>query len=91
MQPGDRVVLTMKLKNEDSNATDWYMTNKVLDSLEASTNADANGGAYTYRLTYQNPAGQETILYDSERVGGVYMNDAGEIVTGRAARSSRVG
>lgn len=70
MQPGDRVVLTMKLKNEDSNETDWYMTNKVLDSLEASTGADANGGAYSYRLIYQNPAGQETVLYDSERVGG---------------------
>ena len=67
MQPGDRVILTMKIKNEDSNATDWYMTNKVLDSLEASTKADANGG---YRLVYQNPAGQETVLFDSEKVGG---------------------
>ena len=57
MQPGDRVILTMKIKNEDSNATDWYMTNKVLDSLEASTKADANGGAYSYRLVYQNPRG----------------------------------
>lgn len=70
MQPGDRVVLTMKLKNEDSNETDWYMTNKVLDSLEASTRSGANGGAYSYRLIYKNPAGQETVLYDSERVGG---------------------
>ncbi|NBK91629.1 hypothetical protein D5278_06475 [bacterium 1XD21-13] len=70
MQPGDRVILTMKIKNEDSNATDWYMTNKVLDSLEASTKADANGGAYGYRLVYQNPAGQETVLFDSEKVGG---------------------
>ena len=70
MQPGDRVILTMKIKNEDSNATDWYMTNKVLDSLEASTKADANGGAYSYRLVYQNPAGQETVLFDSEKVGG---------------------
>lgn len=71
MQPGDRVVLTMRLKNEDSNETDWYMTNKVLDSLEASTQASAaNGGAYSYRLTYQNPKGEESLLYDSERVGG---------------------
>lgn len=68
MQPGDNVILTIKLKNEDRNATDWYMKNAVLESLE--TNSIANGGAYTYRLTYTGPGPDETVLYDSEKVGG---------------------
>lgn len=69
LQPGDRIILTMNLKNEDSNTTDWYMTNKVLDSLETSTNADAGNGAYSYRLVYEGPS-RETVLFDSEKVGG---------------------
>lgn len=29
LQPGDNVIITLKLKNENTSATDWYMTNKV--------------------------------------------------------------
>lgn len=81
LQPGDRIIFTVNLRNEDSNATDWYMTNKVLDSLEASTGAGANGGAYTYRLVYHGPGG-ENILFDSEKIGGDEVSD------GAAARQA---
>ena len=47
MQPGDRVIITLALTNQHSATTDWYMTNKVLSSLEDSANV-ASGGAYTY-------------------------------------------
>ena len=30
MQPGDNVIITLKLKNENPTATDWYMQNEVL-------------------------------------------------------------
>ena len=33
-------------------------------------NSDASGSAYEYRLTYTNPSGQVSTLYDSEVVGG---------------------
>jgi hypothetical protein len=44
------------------------MTNKVIKSME--DNSVANGGAYTYKLTYTNPGSKVTTLYDSETVGG---------------------
>lgn len=70
MQPGDTVVLTLELENRNSTTTDWYMTNKVLQSLE-DQNANARGGAYTYRLAYTASDGQTvTMLYDSDTVGG---------------------
>ena len=32
MQPGDNVIVTLRLKNENPTATDWYMQNEVLYS-----------------------------------------------------------
>lgn len=69
IQPGDSITLQVNLKNDSKNRADWYMTNEVLQTLEESQDS-AEGGAYTYILTYQNPAGEETILYSSEVVGG---------------------
>ncbi len=69
IQPGDSIKVKVSLKNTYKDKTDWYMTNEVLKTLEDSVSV-AEGGAYTYILTYQNAAGQETVLYSSEVVGG---------------------
>ena len=71
MQPGDNAVVELSLKNENAAATNWYMTNKVLYSLEdRSANSGASGGAYTYRLIYTDKNNEETVLFDSDTVGG---------------------
>ena len=69
IQPGDDVLFQVNLKNQYSVATDWYMTNEVISTLEESVNV-AEGGAYSYLLKYYDVNGKETILYDSEVVGG---------------------
>ncbi len=80
MQPGDDVVITMALKNDNETSTDWYMTNEVLYSLEdRSANAATGGGAYMYKLTYISPTGTKRSLFDSDTVGGESDNNkAGE-------------
>lgn len=79
LEPGDDVVFTLTLTNENETAVDWYMTNKVLYSLEdRSANAATNGGAYSYVLTYRSAAGEEKILYSSDTVGGEHVSAAGE-------------
>ena len=45
MQPGDSALFTVEIKNSYGSETDWYMTNKVLKSLEDASNTAA-GGAY---------------------------------------------
>lgn len=77
MQPGDKAAVSLSLKNSADYTTDWYMTNEVLSSLEDSQSV-ANGGAYTYILTYTNSAGEATTLYSSEAVGGEKTSNAGE-------------
>ena len=67
LQPGDDVTFTVNLKHEHSTACDWYMSNKVLKSLEEGY---ASGSAYSYYLTYTGPSGSTRVLYDSNRVGG---------------------
>lgn len=69
IQPGDSVIFEVKLDNKSDFVTDWYMTNEVLRTLEESNNC-AEGGAYTYILTYVDPDGKDNILYTSELVGG---------------------
>lgn len=79
MQPGDNVIITLKLKNENTSATDWYMINKVLYSLEdRSKNSATSGGAYTYKLTYKGADGKTDTLFDSSTVGGEGSSKAGE-------------
>lgn len=71
MQPGDNVIITLNLKNENSATTDWYMQNEVLYSLEdRSANSETGGGAYTYRLLYTDKDGTVQTLFDSDTVGG---------------------
>lgn len=79
MQPGDKAVLKLKLKNKNDSATDWYMTNEILYSLEdRSANAGTSGGAYAYHLSYTDKSGEKTVLFDSDTVGGEGENGAGE-------------
>lgn len=67
--PGDTITLEVSIKNSSEDKTDWYMTNEVLETLEESKDS-AEGGAYTYILTYKGADGTETVLYSSETVGG---------------------
>lgn len=76
MQPGDETAAVLELVNKNSSATDWYMTNQILSSLEDSVEG-ASGGAYTYHLAYTAPDGTETVLFSSDTVGGS-GNEAGE-------------
>lgn len=69
MQPGDSARFQITVQNEYATATDWYMTNEVLRSLE-DTSTVAQGGAYSYLLTYTNAAGELKTLYNSSEVGG---------------------
>lgn len=79
LQPGDDATFTVSLKNSNSATTDWYMTNKVLYSLEdRSANSKTGGGAYTYRLVYTDQSGKDNVLFDSDTVGGETVTPAGE-------------
>lgn len=77
MQPGDDAIITLHLENRNSATTRWYMTNKVIDSLEDGS-LTAKGGAYTYTLIYTNAAGEDTVLFDSDTVGGDTIGKGGE-------------
>lgn len=68
MQPGDDATVELTIKNDNSTTTYWYMTNKVIESLEDSVEV-ADGGAYTYYLSYTGSDGED-VLYDSSAVGG---------------------
>ena len=59
IQPGDSIELKVQVTNSDSGKTDWYMTNEVIQTLE-DAQATAEGGGYTYRLTYVGAAIQKT-------------------------------
>lgn len=84
LQPGDKATFEVELKNEHSTTTDWYMSNKILKSMEdQKTNENTKNGAYTYKLEYKSPnSSTSTVLYDSETVGGQQtdevINNAGE-------------
>lgn len=65
--PSDSITIYVKVKNGSKKVTDWYMSNEVLQSLEDSS--PANGGAYTYELTWKG-TGAKTTLYSNESVGG---------------------
>lgn len=79
LQPGDTAILTLKLQNANTATTDWYMTNKVLYSLEdRSNNSGTGGGAYTYILEYTDKDGKTETLFTSDTIGGEKKSAAGE-------------
>lgn len=78
IQPGDSIRLQVNISNDSKRTTDWYMTNAVLESLEDAITV-AEGGAYTYKLSYVAVDGTETVLFDSDAVGGEgSVENAGE-------------
>lgn len=70
LQPGDTTVFTVSLVNENSDDTEWYMSNEVLQTLEDTSGGKASGGAYSYTLTYTDKKGAVTTLFSSDTVGG---------------------
>lgn len=68
IQPGDSLTLKVHVKNKTDQATDWYMTNDILKTLEDGTKA--TNGAYGYRLSYVDQSQKETIIYESSALGG---------------------
>lgn len=79
MQPGDAITFHVAVENGNPARTEWYMSNKTLYSLEdRSRNGATAGGAYEYRLVYVDPSGAETVLFDSDTVGGENVSAAGE-------------
>lgn len=80
LQPGDSMTFKVNLRNTSSETTAWYMRNEVLQTLE-SQQTIAEGGAYTYVLTYIGPT-ETRVLYDSEAVGGSGENGGGSVVDG---------
>lgn len=75
LQPGDSIEIKVAVKNRSEKDTDWYMSNEVLKSLEDKS--PAQGGAYTYVLSWQGPEETRT-LYSSDSVGGEAVTGAGE-------------
>ena len=69
MQPGDDLSLDIRIKNQNKTMSNWYMKNDIIQSLEDASNT-AQNGAYTYKLSYKDKKGKETVLYDNNTVGG---------------------
>lgn len=78
LQPGDDVTFTVTYKNDYAEPTDWYMENKILQTLEkasmsnkqVSGTGQAEHGAYTYELIHYDNAGNRTVLFSNREVGG---------------------
>lgn len=69
LQPGDSVTFVINLRNDYSKSTNWYMTSKIVDSLEEGS---AKNGAYAYYLRYVNntDSSKNRDIFRSTTVGG---------------------
>ena len=76
--PGDTVEYTVEFENKSDKSTDWYVKNTVVKAFEESK--EASGGAYSYTLTYINPAGSETVLYTNGELGGTSDGSSSDAV-----------
>lgn len=66
LEPGDSATYSVVVKNTHPQTTRWYMSNKVISTLEESAAAGRIvGGAYDYILKYTGPNGTTTTLFDS--------------------------
>ena len=70
MQPGDSQEYAITVKNDGKEKTDWWLSNKVIKTLEE--NSKASGGAYTYELKYNNE-----VIYSNDTVGGEEATSGG--------------
>lgn len=81
LQPGDSVKFQVRLESKADYDTNWYMTNKVIETLEEDVHnrTSAKDGFYSYRLTYVDPNGEETVLYNSDAIGSEsqYLDEEG--------------
>lgn len=77
LQPGDSAGFQVRIQNSCEDTTDWYMSNKILKSLEDGSITAASGG-YSYVLTYTATSGEKTVLYNSETIGGENFADDAE-------------
>lgn len=79
MQPGDEAHFSITVGNKNREDADWYMESEIVRSMEdMSANSQTKGGAYTYRLSFTDSSGKETVYFDSNAVGGDEVNSAGE-------------
>lgn len=72
VQPGDTVTYQVGYHNDTDKDADWYLSTKILQSLEQSndgTSTGASGGIYSFVLSYEIN-GSVTELYNSDTVGG---------------------
>lgn len=67
MQPGDSAKFTVIMYEKSDKSADWYMKNKVLESMEKSLRS---GGSYSYKLTYTDPTGAQKVIITNEVVSG---------------------
>lgn len=71
--PGDTISYEVNYKNASGTTSDFYVSTDVINSLEEKSigggQSNAAGGAYTYKLSYK-VGNQETVIHDSETVGG---------------------
>lgn len=79
MQPGDDLTVKVVYKNKAKETTEWYMENKVEQTLEqATTSKVVSGtgkpeeGGYTYELTNYDRNGNAQVLFNSTKqvIGG---------------------
>ncbi len=77
LQPGDDVTFTVEYKNRYDGATDWYMENSIVQTLEkanakkrVSGTGQAENGGYTYELTLHKSDGTTSVLFSNATVGG---------------------
>lgn len=76
MQPGDIAEFTINLVNAYDGEVDWYVRNRIQDSMEDNGRTGNSGGAYQYELIDIN-GDERNVLYSNARVGG----DAAGIAT----------
>ena len=79
MQPGDTAYFKVNIKNSYSVATDWYMTNEIIETLEDASEVASEGG-YTYLLVYHYPENRNQtkkvrVLYNNYDVGMTTQED----------------
>ena len=67
--PGDTLAFAISYTNATAEANDFYLNTAVITSLEDDETGAAAGGAYSYKLSYLLD-GVETIIYDSDTIGG---------------------
>lgn len=80
MEPGDSASFTVTYTNTSNEKTDWYMSNKVIQTLEKANSSrkgitspgtgQAENGGYTYELIHIDNDNKQTVLFSNRKVGG---------------------